>query len=55
MVGAAVCRIIQNDFPEVELVLRTRSELDLCDPEQVEKFFSESRPDAVIFAAAKVG
>ncbi len=55
MVGAAVCRIVQNDFPEVELVLRTRSELDLCDPEQVEKFFCETRPDAVIFAAAKVG
>ncbi|MFY8070244.1 MAG: GDP-L-fucose synthase family protein [Pirellula sp.] len=55
MVGAAVCRIVQSDFPEVDLVLRTRSELDLCNPEQVEIFFRETRPDAVIFAAAKVG
>ena len=55
MVGAAVCRIVQSDFPEVDLVLRTRSELDLCNPEQVEIFFRETRPDAVIYAAAKVG
>ncbi len=55
MVGAAVCRIVQSDFPEVDLVLRTRSELDLCNPEQVEIFFRETRPEAVIFAAAKVG
>jgi GDP-L-fucose synthase len=55
MVGAAVCRIVQARFPEVELVLRSRSELDLCDPSEVEGFFRATRPDAVIFAAAKVG
>lgn len=55
MVGSAVCRLVQSTYPEVELILRPRSELDLCNPEQVERFFRENRPDAVIFAAAKVG
>jgi GDP-L-fucose synthase len=55
MVGAAVCRLLQNLHPHVELVLRTRQELDLCDPSRVESFFQLTKPDAVIFAAAKVG
>jgi GDP-L-fucose synthase len=37
------------------LIVKTRRELDLCDPHQVEEFFQANKPDAVIFAAAKVG
>ena len=55
MVGAALCRIIRDRHPNVELLLRSRSELDLCDQSQVENFYQQTKPDAVIFAAAKVG
>lgn len=55
MVGSAVCRLIQSRHPNVDLIVRSRSDLDLCDPHQVEDFFQETKPQAVIFAAAKVG
>ena len=55
MVGASVCRLLQSQHPEVELVLRSRQDLDLTQASQVDRFFQETKPDAVIFAAAKVG
>jgi GDP-L-fucose synthase len=55
MVGASVCRILRRQHPAVQLIVKTRRELDLCDPHQVEEFFQANKPDAVIFAAAKVG
>lgn len=54
MVGAALVRAIQSD-PGIELVLRERTDLDLCDQADVADFFSQEQPDCVIFAAAKVG
>lgn len=54
MVGAALVRAIQPD-PGIELVLRERIDLDLCDQADVADFFSQEQPDCVIFAAAKVG
>jgi GDP-L-fucose synthase len=55
MVGASVCRLLKRQHPEVELVLRSRQDLDLTEASQVDRFFQETKPDAVIFAAAKVG
>jgi GDP-L-fucose synthase len=54
MVGAALVRRFGSD-PAVELLLRTRSELDLTDAAAVRAFYQEQRPDAVIVAAARVG
>jgi len=54
MVGAAVCRRL-NSMPEVEVITRSRSELDLCEESQVNDFFAKNRPATVIFASAKVG
>lgn len=54
MVGSAIVRQLQQDS-EVELVLRSRSELDLMDQKAVFKFFEEDRVDEVYLAAAKVG
>ena len=54
MVGSALveeCKKLQN----VQLILRSRKELDLLDAVQVDQFFSESKPDQVFIAAAKVG
>ena len=53
MVGKAICRAL--DDRGVETLTATRDELDLCDPAATEAFFDTHRPQAVIFAAAKVG
>lgn len=54
MVGGALVRRFQNK-PGVELVLRTRRELDLTNQAAVDAFYSAEKPDTVIVAAAKVG
>lgn len=54
MVGAAVCRLLESS-PNVEILTRSRNELDLTDEYAAAAFFREEKPDAVIFAAAKVG
>lgn len=53
MVGRAVCRRLASQ--NVNLVTATRDQLDLCDGGAVRDFFRHHQPDAVIFAAAKVG
>ncbi len=54
MVGQAVLRRLA-ECDDVEVITRTRSELDLTNQSDVEGFFQECRPDMVVFAAAKVG
>ena len=54
MVGSAICRQLQQQ-PDVEILSRTRAELDLCDQAAVLNFMKSTRPDEVILAAAKVG
>jgi GDP-L-fucose synthase len=54
LVGSAVVRNLQkNGYSNI--LVRSHRELDLRDPEDVRKFFSETRPEAVVIAAAKVG
>jgi GDP-L-fucose synthase len=54
MVGAALVRRFQRD-PGVNLLLRTRAELDLSNQAAVAAFFATEKPDVAIIAAAKVG
>lgn len=54
MAGAALVRRYQNE-PGVELVLRTRRELDLGNQAAVVAFFAAEKPDAAIIAAGRVG
>ena len=54
MVGSAIVRKLHEEGFE-NLVLRTSSELDLRNQQEVEKFFKEQKPDYVFLAAAKVG
>ena len=54
MVGAALVRRFQPE-PAVNLLLRTRAELDLCNQAAVAAFFATEKPDVAIIAAAKVG
>ncbi|HCB1585243.1 GDP-L-fucose synthase [Citrobacter portucalensis] len=54
MVGSAIVRqLAQRD--NVELVLRTRDQLNLLDAGAVQAFFAAERIDQVYLAAAKVG
>ncbi len=54
MVGGAIARALEQRH-DVELITRTRGELDLVDQAAVFDFMAAEQPDAVILAAAKVG
>lgn len=54
MVGSAIVRKLQAEGYH-NLVLRTSSELDLRNQNQVENFFNSEKPEFVFLAAAKVG
>ncbi len=54
LVGSAVVRNLEkNGCPSI--LVRSHRELDLRNLEDVRKFFSETKPEAVVIAAAKVG
>lgn len=54
MVGSAIVRQLASR-EDVEMVTRSRSELDLLDQQAVNAFFATKRIDEVYLAAAKVG
>ncbi len=54
MVGSAIVRALRARGFE-HLLLRTRRELDLCNPEAVREFNAREKPEVVIVAAARVG
>ena len=54
MVGGALVRRFQAE-PGVQLVLRSRRELDLTNQAAVHALLAAEKPDVVIMAAAKVG
>lgn len=53
MVGSAIHRRLRADGAEV--LTQTRKDLDLTDQRAVAAYLSDTRPEAVIVAAAKVG
>ena len=54
MVGSSICRILRS-HSDVQLITRSREQLDLCDQQSVLEFMEIEKPDEVILAAAKVG
>lgn len=54
MVGSAICRRLASE-KAVRVITRTRSECNLEDPQAVDDLFSAEKPEAVVFAAARVG
>ena len=54
LVGSAIVRHLERN-PGVEVITKTRQELDLRDRAAVEQFLRGVKPEAVIAAAAKVG
>jgi GDP-L-fucose synthase len=58
MVGGAIVRKLnaaQAAGEEIEVITRSRTELDLTDQRNVRDFMQAEQPDIVILAAAKVG
>lgn len=53
MVGSAIVRRLQQE--PCDVVVADRREFDLTRQEQVERYLSATRPDAVIMAAGRVG
>lgn len=53
MVGSALIRRLATE--DCDILTATRDEADLCRQEAVEAWMADSKPDAVIVAAAKVG
>ena len=54
MVGAAIARNLEQR-DNIEIVTKTRYELDLSNQSEVNDFFAENTIDEVYLAAAKVG
>ena len=54
MVGSAICRQLHTQS-NLEVVTRTRDELDLSNHSAVQQFMQSEKLDEVILAAAKVG
>jgi GDP-L-fucose synthase len=54
LVGSALVRHLQGKS-DIELLTRTRKELDLRDRAAVEQFLKDAKPEVVVIAAAKVG
>ncbi len=54
MVGSAIVRKLEGAGYR-NLLLKSRTELDLCNQLAVEEFFSQNRPEYVFLAAARVG
>ena len=56
MVGSAIVRtLLAGGVESADLLLRTHSELDLCNQAAVNQFFKTERPTQVYLVAAKVG
>ena len=54
MVGQAIMRALVNK-DQINVITRTRQELDLIDQASVRDFFRQEKPDQVFLCAAKVG
>lgn len=54
MVGSAIVRQLSQQA-DIEIITRSRKELDLCNQQAVADFFASNQIDEVYMAAAKVG
>ena len=54
MAGSAIVRALQAKGYQ-RVLTACRSDLDLLDPQAVQRWFAQNRPEVVVLAAAKVG
>ena len=50
MVGSAICRQLQKQA-DIEIITRTRDELDLCNQPEVHEFMKSEKPVEIILTA----
>ena len=55
MVGRAIVRALEQQHDAVQIVTRTRAEMDLRERDAVRTFFQQDKPHIVVMAAARVG
>lgn len=55
MVGSSLCRTIHARSPQTQLITAPRTELDLTQERDVRSFLEKTQPDAIVFAASRVG
>tara|TARA_X000000950_G_C13795004_1_gene611044 strand:- start:75 stop:1046 length:972 start_codon:yes stop_codon:yes gene_type:complete len=55
MVGSAISRNLIEKYPEVDLLVSPKEELNLVNQKSVQDYFEATRPECVILCAAKVG
>ncbi|MFN9984817.1 MAG: GDP-L-fucose synthase family protein [Pirellula sp.] len=55
MVGAAFCRLLALKHPHAQVITAPRDQLDLTKENDVRAFLAVNRPDAIVFAASRVG
>lgn len=53
MVGSAIVRRLERE--NCEILISDRATVDLTRPDQVDRWMTDARPDAIFMAAAKVG
>ena len=54
MVGSAICRLLKKQS-DIKIITKNRSDLDLCNQNEVRNFLMLEKPEEIIIAAAKVG
>ena len=54
MVGKSIHKALKSDT-NIEIIVRSKDELNLCNQDDVKNFFLKEKPAEVIIAAAKVG
>jgi len=55
MVGSAFCRLLAAKHPHVQVITAPREQLNLTAENDVRAFLEANRPDAIVFAASRVG
>jgi GDP-L-fucose synthase len=55
MLGSSILKLLTSRFPDLEVLSPSRSELDLLESHDVEKYIGDHLPDMIIHCAAKVG
>jgi GDP-L-fucose synthase len=55
MVGRAIVRALERRRKELQIITRTRAQIDLRERDAVRTFFEQEKPNIVVMAAARVG
>ena len=55
LVGSALCRAIEQKFPQAHILTASRQDVDLTNRTEIDHYLYKQKPDAIFLAAGKVG